>query len=105
MRHYKHKYKDIIYAIIIFIIFFLLALLVKNYFKPFFIILVLLFLCNPIYNFLCSKKLFNNNVNSIISIILVNLILFLLIFLIGNFIYNHFILLKGYYYNFKTEID
>nr|WP_307889999.1 AI-2E family transporter [Clostridium botulinum] len=55
--------------------------------------------------FLCSKKLFNNNVNSIISIILVNLILFLLIFLIGNFIYNHFILLKGYYYNFKTEID
>ncbi|NFG68062.1 AI-2E family transporter, partial [Clostridium sporogenes] len=38
-------------------------------------------------------------------IILVNLILFLLIFLIGNFIYNHFILLKGYYYNFKTEID
>ncbi|WP_341478227.1 AI-2E family transporter [Clostridium sporogenes] len=57
------------------------------------------------YNFLCSKKLFNNNVNSIISIILVNLILFLLIFLIGNFIYNHFILLKGYYYNFKTEID
>nr|WP_313886417.1 AI-2E family transporter [Clostridium botulinum] len=84
---------------------FLLALLVKNYFKPFFIILVLLFLCNPIYNFLCSKKLFNNNVNSIISIILVNLILFLLIFLIGNFIYNHFILLKGYYYNFKTEID
>ncbi|NFV75294.1 AI-2E family transporter [Clostridium sporogenes] len=105
MRHYKHKYKDIIYAIIIFIIFFLLALLVKNYFKPFFIILVLLFLCNPIYNFLCSKKLFNNNVNSIISIILVNLILFLLIFLIGNFIYTHFILLKGYYYNFKTEID
>ncbi|AVQ45904.1 AI-2E family transporter [Clostridium botulinum] len=105
MRHCKHKYKDIIYAIIIFIIFFLLALLVKNYFKPFFIILVLLFLCNPIYNFLCSKKLFNNNVNSIISIILVNLILFLLIFLIGNFIYNHFILLKGYYYNFKTEID
>jgi len=105
LRHYKHKYKDIIYAIIIFIIFFLLALLVKNYFKPFFIILVLLFLCNPIYNFLCSKKLFNNNVNSIISIILVNLILFLLIFLIGNFIYNHFILLKGYYYNFKTEID
>ncbi|NFQ67951.1 AI-2E family transporter [Clostridium sporogenes] len=105
MRHYKHKYKDIIYAIIIFIILFLLALLVKNYFKPFFIILVLLFLCNPIYNFLCSKKLFNNNVNSIISIILVNLILFLLIFLIGNFIYNHFILLKGYYYNFKTEID
>ncbi|EPY2311483.1 AI-2E family transporter [Clostridium sporogenes] len=105
MRHYKHKYKNIIYAIIIFIIFFLLALLVKNYFKPFFIILVLLFLCNPIYNFLCSKKLFNNNVNSIISIILVNLILFLLIFLIGNFIYNHFILLKGYYYNFKTEID
>ncbi|NFP89905.1 AI-2E family transporter [Clostridium sporogenes] len=105
MRHYKHKYKDIIYAIILFIIFFLLALLVKNYFKPFFIILVLLFLCNPIYNFLCSKKLFNNNVNSIISIILVNLILFLLIFLIGNFIYNHFILLKGYYYNFKTEID
>ncbi|WP_341478045.1 AI-2E family transporter [Clostridium sporogenes] len=85
--------------------FFLLALLVKNYFKPFFIILVLLFLCNPIYNFSCSKKLFNNNVNSIISIILVNLILFLLIFLIGNFIYNHFILLKGYYYNFKTEID
>ncbi|ENK0840023.1 AI-2E family transporter [Clostridium sporogenes] len=105
MRNYKHKYKDIIYAIIIFIIFFLLALLVKNYFKPFFIILVLLFLCNPIYNFLCSKKLFNNNVNSIISIILVNLILFLLIFLIGNFIYNHFISLKGYYYNFKTEID
>ncbi|NFL76651.1 AI-2E family transporter [Clostridium sporogenes] len=105
MRHYKHKYKDIIYAIIIFIIFFLLALLLKNYFKPFFIILVLLFLCNPIYNFLCSKKLLNNNVNSIISIILVNLILFLLIFLIGNFIYNHFILLKGYYYNFKTEID
>ncbi|NFO19074.1 AI-2E family transporter, partial [Clostridium botulinum] len=41
----------------------------------------------------------------IISIILVNLILFLLIFLIGNFIYNNLILLKGYYYNFKTEID
>ncbi|AUM99709.1 AI-2E family transporter [Clostridium botulinum] len=105
MRHYKHKYKDIIYAIIIFIIFFLLALLVKNYFKPFFIILVLLFLCNPIYDFLCNKNIFNNSVNSIISIILVNIILFLLIFLVGNFIYNNLILLKGYYHNFKTEID
>ncbi|NFA06501.1 AI-2E family transporter, partial [Clostridium botulinum] len=105
MRHYKHKYKDIIYATIIFIIFFLLALLVKNYFKPFFIILVLLFLCNPIYDFLCNKNIFNNSVNSIISIILVNIILFLLIFLVGNFIYNNLILLKGYYHNFKTEID
>ncbi|EJP6473336.1 AI-2E family transporter [Clostridium botulinum] len=105
MRHYKHKYKDIIYAIIIFIIIFLLALLVKNYFKPFFIIVVLLFLCNPIYNFLCSKNIFNNNVNSIISIILLNITLFLLIFLIGNFIYNNLMSLKGYYYNFKTEID
>nr|WP_243153355.1 AI-2E family transporter [Clostridium sporogenes] len=93
------------YVLIFFIILFLLAIYLNNYLTPFFIILVVPFLCIPIYNFLCSKKLFNNNVNSIISIILVNFILFLLIFLIGNFIYNHFILLKGYYYNFKTEID
>lgn len=105
LSFYKHKYSNLIYSIIIFILFFLLALLIKNYFKPFFIILVLFFLCNPIYNFLCKKNIFNENVNSIISIILVNIILFLLIFFIGNFIYNHLILLKSYYYNFKTEID
>ncbi|EJO5348182.1 AI-2E family transporter [Clostridium botulinum] len=105
MNCYKHKYKEIIYAIIIFVIFLLLALLFKHYFKPFFIIIVLLFLCNPIYNFLCSKNIFKDNVNSIISIILVNIILFLLIFFIGNFIYNHLMVLKSYYYNFKTEID
>ncbi|WP_251860279.1 AI-2E family transporter [Clostridium sp. Marseille-Q2269] len=105
MRHDKYKYKDIIYAIIIFVIFFLLALLIKNYFKPFFIIVILLFLCNPIYNFLCKKNIFNNNINSIISIILVNIMLILVVFFIGNFIYNHLILLKGNYYSFKTEID
>lgn len=78
--------KKLLYSIIVLLIFIAVTFIIINYFKPFFIIAIMLLLCAPIYNLLTRHKFFNNKINAVISIITVNLIIFIVLFLLGNFI-------------------
>jgi predicted PurR-regulated permease PerM len=69
--------------------------IIKVYFEPFFIILVLFALTKPTYNFLEKVGFTNNNINAIISIIIVNIGLFMFFLYGGKTIINsldHFVL-------------
>lgn len=82
------KYKKIGYCFTVLIVFIIFTLLIKYYFKPFFIIIVTIFFSLPIQNILSKNNLFNNKVNALISIIVVNSLFFMAVLFIGNFIYQ-----------------
>lgn len=82
------KYNKFFYCIVLLAVFIAFATLIKYYFKPFFIIIIILFLCTPIDNMLCKINLFNPKVNALISLIFVNILFFLAMFFIGNLAYN-----------------
>lgn len=88
MQEYLKKYKKLMYCILLLVFFIVFTFLIKKYFEPFFIIIVMLFLCSPLYNFLNSRKIFGKKVNAVISIAGVNSAVIVLLIMIGNFIYN-----------------
>lgn len=88
MHQYLRKYKKLIYCILLLIFFIVFTFLIRRYFEPFFIIIVMLFLCTPLYNFLSSRKLFGKRVNAVISIFAVNAAATILLIMIGNLIYK-----------------
>lgn len=83
-----NKYKKLIYSIIFLFIFILFTYIIKKYFKPFFVIIIILLASLPIYKILNKKKIFNNRINAAISVITVNIAIFFILFLIGNFFIN-----------------
>lgn len=84
----NQSYVKLIYCGIMLLIFIAAAFIINNYFKPFLIIVLLVFLCTPIFNLLCSFKIINRKLSAIISIVVINLIMFSLLFFIGNFFIN-----------------
>ena len=99
------KYKKIIYSLILLLIFVVFTIIVKRYFKPFFYVITIIFLCYPIYSLLCNNNLFNNRVNALISIIFVNSIFFIIILFIGNFAYKQINLFTNGFENLAFTID
>ncbi|MDF2502550.1 AI-2E family transporter [Clostridium sp.] len=80
------KYKKIINCITILLIFIVATIIIKNYFKPFFIIIGLLIFSTPIYNFMYKHKIFNKRLNAIIAIMIINILFFISVIYSGNFI-------------------
>ena len=74
-----NTYGKIINLLIIFIIISIITIIIKNYFKPFFILLILVFITNPIYKLLLRSNI-TKSLSAIISIILVNLSFFIILF-------------------------
>lgn len=72
-------YKKIIECFLLLIFFIAIDLLIRNYFSPFFTIIILLLLALPIFKFLCKHNVFNININAIITIILINLSIFIIV--------------------------
>ncbi|WP_268051634.1 AI-2E family transporter [Clostridium ganghwense] len=70
------------------VIFIILTFIIKNYFKPFFIIIFMTFTCKPIYDLLCKYKVFNKNTNAVLSILFINLILFFIAFYTSRILFN-----------------
>jgi predicted PurR-regulated permease PerM len=95
------KYKKVFYCILLLVFFIVFTYLIKNYFKPFFLIVFFTLFSMPIYNICCKYKLFTLKANAIISIICVNLIIFISVFFIGNFILNQ---LQSFNYNAMEEV-
>ncbi|PRR80255.1 hypothetical protein CLLI_04230 [Clostridium liquoris] len=88
MLYSKNRNKKLIYCFFALVIFVMLTLFIKIYFKPFFIIMFLLFLCSPIYNLLNELHIINKKAMGIISIVFVNILLLIFIIYIGNWIYS-----------------
>lgn len=82
------QYKKIINCLVILLFFMLITFFVKYYFKPFLIIVVFMFICEPIFNFLITHKIFNRKVSSLISILFVNVLIILFFYIIANTLYN-----------------
>ncbi|WP_242834549.1 AI-2E family transporter [Clostridium pasteurianum] len=82
------KYKKLFNSLILLIIFVIVTIIIKNYFKPFLSIVILLIFANPIYNFMCKHKFFSKRLNAIITIIFINILFFIIIIYSGNFIFE-----------------
>ncbi|WP_234121207.1 AI-2E family transporter [Clostridium hydrogenum] len=93
------EYKKLIQCIVLLLIFIIFTLLIKYYFKPFFAIVFLIILCNPVYKLLCKLKLFNDKINAIISIIFINIVVFIILLYMGNFIIREIGAVAIDYYN------
>lgn len=93
------EYKKLIQCIVLLLIFIIFTLLIKYYFKPFFAIVFLIILCNPVYKLLCNLKLFNDKINAIISIIFINVVVFIILLYMGNFIIREIGAVAIDYYN------
>ena len=100
MKFYN-TYGKIINLVIIFIIISIITVIIKNYFKPFFILLILLFLTNPIYK-LVLKSNTTKSISALISIIMVNSIFFIILFYFGNRLLELF---YRFYVNNIQEVD
>lgn len=88
MENNQKTYYKLIYCIVMLLIFIILTYIINNYFKPFFIIIFITLICKPIYELLCKYKIFNKNINAVLSIFLVNLILFFTAYYTGKILLN-----------------
>lgn len=88
MFYSKKKNKKLIYCIIALVVFVLLTLFIKKYFKPFFAIVILLFLCSPVYKILSKLNINNRKIKGIVSVVFVNMIILIFIIYIGNWLYG-----------------
>lgn len=77
------------YSLILLAIFIASTLVIKNYFEPFFVIIILLTAAKPLYNLLSKLRLFNKNINAILSLIIVNLLFILFLFNGGKVLINN----------------
>ncbi|KOA20868.1 hypothetical protein CLHOM_04560 [Clostridium homopropionicum DSM 5847] len=102
----NHLYLKLYKSFILLVIFVLVSLLIKHYFTAFFIIFFMYFLSKPVYEFLSKIKIFNKNLNAVISLVIINLIIFFIIFYIGKiFINEAYFLFKKNYTNFIQGME
>ena len=73
---------------------------IKNYFKPFFIIIVLLIISNPMYD-LIKKIIQKKEIAGALTILLINVLMFCFIFYFGNSIVG---LIQSFYINHINEL-
>lgn len=79
-------YKKLINCLLLLLLFIITAILIKNYFQPLLSIVLLIVLAAPIFNLIDKYKIFNRKIAALISIVLVNLIIFIFIVYSGNFL-------------------
>ncbi|WP_180964069.1 AI-2E family transporter [Haloimpatiens massiliensis] len=98
------KYNKLIKCILLLAIFILVTILIKKYFKPFFTIIIIFYFSNPLYKFFCKHKIFSNKINALISILFINIAFFLVILLVGNFIFNNVDVFKLQYILYEKNL-
>lgn len=86
MKYYD-KYKKLIDLIVLFVILSLITIAIKYYIKPIFFMIIIIFLCNPIYKLILHLKI-PKKISAALSIMLINIIIILLLLTIGSSIYR-----------------
>lgn len=87
MEQIFKSYNKIIKLIILLIILTVVTFIIKNYFQPFFVILAIVLFSYPIFNKILKKDI-GRKTSAILSIMIVNIILFVSIFYFGNILFN-----------------
>ncbi|WP_294124587.1 AI-2E family transporter [uncultured Clostridium sp.] len=105
MRLYKgykkhYQYQILVNLLLLLFLFVILAFVIKNYFKPFFIIIVLLIISNPMYD-LIKKIIQKKEIAGALTILLINVLMFCFIFYFGNSIVG---LIQSFYINHINEL-
>lgn len=99
------KYKILIDLIILFIVVALVTIALKHYFKPILYMIIVTFLCNPIYKGLIKINI-PRKVAGTFSILIINIAIILFIISLGSSIYN--LLVSLYHSNvefIENQID
>ena len=80
-KHYQYRtLVDLLFLLLIFVI---ITFIIKNYFKPFMTILVLMVISTPVYDII--KKVINKKeITGALTILIINIFLFCFIFYFGN---------------------
>lgn len=81
----REEYNRLISLVILFAIVAFITFTLKNYFKPFFIVLVLVISATPVYNILSAIKV-NKHIASFLSILIINLLFIGIAIYFGNYI-------------------
>ncbi|WP_244833167.1 AI-2E family transporter [Clostridium sp. BJN0001] len=81
------EYNKIIYLIVTFLIISFAAIMIKEYFKPFIFMIIIVIICSPMYNTFFKLGI-NKNISAVLSIISINIISILIILYLGNEILN-----------------
>ena len=105
MRLYKgykkhYQYQTLVNLLLLLFLFVILAFVIKNYFKPFFIIIVLLIISNPMYD-LIKKIIQKKEISGALTILSINVLMFCFIFYFGNSIVG---LIQSFYINHINEL-
>lgn len=85
----QNTYTKIIYCLIVLLAFMVFTIIIKYYFVPIVISIFMLLTCKPIFNLLCKYRIFNKNVSAALSILIINLLIFFIIFYIGKLFINN----------------
>ena len=97
-KHYQ--YKTLVNLLFLLLIFIILTFTIKNYFKPFLTILVLIIICTPIYDII--RKIINKKeISGALTILFINILIFCFIFYFGNSIVE---LIQNFYIDHLDEI-
>lgn len=97
-KHYQ--YKTLVNLLFLLLIFIILTFIIKNYFKPFLTILVLIIICTPIYDII--RKIINKKeIAGALTILFINILIFCFIFYFGNSIVE---LVQNFYIDHLDEI-
>ncbi|MBD7910446.1 AI-2E family transporter [Clostridium cibarium] len=83
----KKEYGTLIKLVILFLVITLITLAIKYYFRPFITMVILSILSRPLYELL-NKFSVPNKISAATSILVINIIIFLTIFYLGNSIYS-----------------
>ncbi|MEG2353255.1 MAG: AI-2E family transporter [Clostridium sp.] len=96
-------------SLVIFLIFICCTYFIKRYFTPAFAIMVLIIICNPIYRILHKKIRLREEISSIVSIAIVNIVLIFIIYNIGNSIMysygDRFISIKNLFMDLSIKLN
>ena len=96
----KHYQYQTLVNLLLLLFLVILAFVIKNYFKPFFIIIVLLIISNPMYD-LIKKIIQKKEIAGALTILLINVLMFCFIFYFGNSIVG---LIQSFYINHINEL-
>ena len=94
-------YNKIINLVITFIIISLITILIKNYFQPFIIVVIMILISQPVYKFFIKTNL-PKSMCAILSLLIINIFIFVIIFYFGNTILSLF---YKFYRNNMPEVD
>lgn len=97
-KHYQYRTLSTLIGLLV--IFIVITFIIKNYFKPFISIMILIIMARPIYDII-KKVILKNEIAGALTILLINVMLFCFVFYFGNSIIS---VLQSIYSNNLDEI-